>query len=91
MLCGIKKLMEVQKALKKKYQIDFDKVAVACDGGTICFELIDSDNENHILFIDRRIESKTINHLYANHYPSEPDSVHLGMNEELLNTIEKNI
>ena len=83
--------MEIHEAFKNKYRIDFDKVAVAGDGGTICFELIDSDNESHILFIDKRIESKTMNHLYANQYPNEPNSVHLGMNEELLKTIDKNI
>ncbi|MGB0850156.1 MAG: hypothetical protein ACPGTP_02820 [Bacteroidia bacterium] len=83
--------MEIQEALKNKYQIDFDKIDVAGDGGTICFELIDSDNVHHLLFIDRRIESKTINQLYANKYPSEPDSVLLGTDEELLNTLERNI
>ncbi len=81
--------MEIQKALKNKYQIDYNKVAVAGDGGTICFELVDCDNEHHFLFIDRRIDSKTINHFYANNYPGETDSIHLGLNEDLLIEIEK--
>ena len=82
--------MEIQEALKHNYQIVFDNLAAAGDGGTICFELIDSDNERHTLFIDKRMESETMNHLYAHRYPSAPDAVHLGMNEQLLKTIEKN-
>ena len=83
--------MDVREALKNKYQIDFNKVAVAGDGGTIYLELIDEDDECHILFIDKRIDSKTTNHLYADHYPGEPNSVHIGIDERLLNTITKNI
>ncbi len=87
----IKELMDITKALKHLYEIDLKTLAVAGDGGTICFELIDSENEVHLLFLDKRIKSKTINHFYANQYPNKPGSIHLGVNLELLNRIHLNI
>ncbi|GHN02262.1 hypothetical protein WSM22_37510 [Cytophagales bacterium WSM2-2] len=75
--------------LLKKFSIDPVKISVAADGGTIAFELLDAEGETHQFFIDRRIRSDTRDHLYSGQYPGSKDSIYLGMNEGILNELEK--
>jgi hypothetical protein len=81
--------MNLQNAVINKFSIPPEKIAVAGDGGTIGFELVDSEGEIHQLFIDRRIGTKTRDHLYGIHYPADSKSIYLGLNESILTELYK--
>ena len=92
MLCAIvanMKCMLIKDAINNKFVIHADRIAVAGDGGTIGFELVDPDGVIHQLFIDKRIGTKTRDHLYAHHYPADSQSIHLGLNESVLTELDK--
>lgn len=81
--------MKIQDAINCRFSISPDNIAVAGDGGTIGFELVDIDGEMHYLFVDRRIGTKTRDHIYAYHYPTDSNSIHLGLNESILTELKK--
>jgi hypothetical protein len=78
-------IMDLSDALESKYFIDTKNIVVASDGGTIFLKLIDSDNAIQVLYIDKRINSSTYEHLYENNYPGEKDSIYYGKDAKLLN------
>ncbi|PKA14330.1 hypothetical protein [Leptospira haakeii] len=64
-------------------------IVIAADGGTIAFTLMDSQENEHPFYLDRRIESKTRNHFYVNAYPGFADALYIGENLTLLAAVEK--
>jgi hypothetical protein len=81
--------MNIEDALINRFEIHSDRITVAGDGGTIGFELIDSDGETHQLFIDRRTGTTTCDHLYASHYPADERTIHLGIKTNVLIELRK--
>ncbi|MGJ4789492.1 hypothetical protein [Leptospira koniambonensis] len=72
-----------------QFTIIENTIAVAADGGTVAFILIDSRKDKYTFYLDRRIESETINHFYINEYPGSIDSLSIGENPTLLAVVER--
>ena len=79
--------MILHHAIQSDYTIRTDTIAVAADGGTLCFQLCDADGEIHEVFIDRRINTSTRDHLYAVAYPDKANTVWYGYDSRLVDTI----
>lgn len=77
----------LNKIVNSEYKIQTD-IAVASDGGTISFTVSNDAGEQHVLFLDRRMMTKTPNVFYAGGYPGTEEAVELGTNEALVALIE---
>jgi hypothetical protein len=78
----------LQKTLEGQYQIIPDKIAVASDGGTIAFPVINEEGDRRHLYIDRRGRSDTQNEFYEGSYPGNEGSIRLGRNDALIAKVE---
>lgn len=77
----------LQKTVDGKYEIKSD-IAIARDGGTISFVVVDDAGESHILFVDRRIGTDTKDVFYKDEYPGKDGSIQLGKNDALIAKVE---
>ena len=102
---GLKKTLSAivrRKKKMKEIQIDGQQIiipensdglqlAIAGDGGTIAVSFVDVKGITQHIYLDRRIRTKTRDHIYLNNHSKSAGTRHVGFSAEAIEIIENMI